>query len=594
MMRPVSALLLGLAAFCAVPAIAAVKTTTGHPTDAAMSAPESLGDLDAPVSIVIFTDLECPFSAATFPIVQQLVKSDPAHIHLAVKEFPLSIHANAELAAEAAEAAGAQGQYFAMANLIQANQKRMSREQYVHYAELLQLDRAKFIRDLDQHRYAKKVRSDRAEGLALGVNVTPTLLINGQTYTGTQSAQTLNVAVHKGLAAAVETDPIPTAAPAVDMAELVKNPTAARGPVNAPVTIVEFTDFQCPFCRRASEPLAQLLAQSGTPVRYVFRNFPLDFHEHAEQAAEAVLAAGAQGKFWPMHDLLFANQKDLSRNNLINLAGQLHLDMARFTRDLDSGKYTAQVAADRELGVAANVDGTPAFFINGHRIDGAMSLPELNQAVALAQSRATDGEIAGSRTTAAGVSQTATVVAGQKNAPVTLVWFSNIQTATAKQMGQLIRQLAGDSVTDTVSKSNATGSSDSQVRVLFKFYGLPDHSAAPLAHLALVSAAAQGKFWQLYDAITSQQFSGDAVKDRASILAAAQSAGLDTTRIDAAMNAGLDAQEIHADTAEAEWRGIRGVPTLYINQFRVDGLQSPALYSAYIQKALADSHSSGN
>ena len=378
MMRPVFALLLGLAAFCAVPATAAVKTTTAHPRDAAMAAPESLGDLDAPVSIVIFTDLECPFSAATFPVVQQLVKSDPAHIHLAVKEFPLSIHANAELAAEAAEAAGAQGQYFAMANLIQANQKRMSREQYVHYAELLQLDKAKFIRDLDQHRYAKKIRSDRAEGLALGVNVTPTLLINGQTYTGAQSLQTLNVAVHKGLAAAAKPDSIATAAPAVDMAELVKNPTAARGPANAPVTIVEFTDFQCPFCRRASEPLAQLLAQNGTPVRYVFRNFlTLTSHSSAHRAAEAAEAAGAQNKFWEMHDFLYDHQLALSDKHLKVYATQVGLDMERFNRDLMLHTHALRVHEDILNAGQIGVSTAPAFFINDTRHVGPCDFESL-------------------------------------------------------------------------------------------------------------------------------------------------------------------------------------------------------------------------
>jgi protein-disulfide isomerase len=546
-------------------------------------AANTLGSLDAPVSIVIFTDFECPFSAATFPIVQQLAQSDPTHIHLTVKQFPLSIHKDSELAAEAVEAAGAQGEYFRMAGLIQANQKQMTREQYLHYAEFLHLDMAAFSRDLDEHRYRAKIQGDLAEGNALGVHATPTLLINGRTFTGSQSADLLTAAIRSSLKEAAKSDSTQLLAslPPVDMTTLVHDPTEARGPVDAPVTIVEFTDFECPFCRRASLPIALLLQQSGTPVRYVFRNFPLDFHEHAELAAEAALAARAQGKFWPMHDLIFSNQKDLSRQGLITLAEQLHLDVARFTNEIDTGKYKAEIAADRALGVEANVNGTPAFFINGRRIDGALTLPELTQAVALAGPSRQGGQAVASSAEST-LPRTATLVAGRRNAPVTLTWFADIQTSSAAHMGQLVRQLAGES------------EADSKVKVVFKYYAAPGHAAAPFAHLALVEAAAQGRFWQLYDALTAVRFTSDTAADRAAIVSAAKTAGLDVARVEVAMSAGLDAADLRADTAEAEWRGIRGVPTLFVNQIRIDGLQSPALYADYIAKALAKGPTSGN
>jgi protein-disulfide isomerase len=546
----------------------------------------TIGSLDAPVSIVIYTDLECPYSAATFPVVQQLVESDPAHIHLTVRQFPLSFHKDAEFAAEAVEAAGAQGQYFRMAGLIQANQKQMTRDQYMHYAEFLHLDMAAFTRDLDEHRYRAKVQGDLAEGNALGVHATPTLLINGRTLTGSQTADLLSTTIRASLNEAAKGDATQVLSssaslPPVDMTALVRDPTEWRGPADAPVTIVEFTDFECPFCRRASLPIALLLQQSGTPVRYVFRNFPLDFHAHAELAAEAALAARAQGKFWQMHDLLFSNQKNLSRQSLINLAEQLHLDVARFTNEIDAGKYKAEIAADRTLGVQADVNGTPAFFINGRRVDGALTLPELTQAVALAGS-SRQGAQAIASTTESSLPHTSTVVAGRQKTPVTLTWFADIQTSSAARMGQLVRQLAGDS------------GADAKVRVVFKYYAAPGHVAAPFAHLALVEAAAEGRFWQLYDALTAVHFTSDTIADRAAIVSAAKAAQLDASRVEAAMSAGLDAADLRADTAEAEWRGIRGVPTLFVNQIRIDGLQSPSLYTDYIAKALAQTPSSGN
>ena len=557
----------------------------------------TLGSLEAPVSIVMFADLECPYSAATFPILMQLVKSDATHIHLTVKHFPLNIHDNADLAAEAVEAAGAQGEYFHMAALIQANQKQMGRDQYIHYAKFLHLDVASFSRDLDEHRFRAKVQGDFAEGIALGVHATPTVMINGRMFNGAQSADVLKEAIRVSLAEAPASNAVQTATavslPPVDMTALMLDPTATRGPANAPVTIVEFTDFQCPFCRRASEPVAQLLEQSGTSVHYVFRNFPLDFHDRAELAAEAAMAARAQGKFWEMHDLLFAHQKDLGRQTFIDLAEQLHLDVARFTSDLDSGKYKAEIAADRALGVEADVNGTPAFFINGRRIDGALSLPELEQAVALANSTGQPAQ-AVAASSEGGQPRTSTLIAGQRNAPVTLTWFSDIQTSSAARMGQLVRQLAGVSSDELTTASGTASTSASKVRVLFKYYAVTGHKAAPFAHLALVEADAQGRFWQLYDALTAHHFTGDSAADRAAILSASKSVGLDISKVEAAMSAGLDAADLRADTAEAEWRGIRGVPTLYINQIRVDGLQSPALYASYIRQALVQETASGN
>jgi len=583
-------------------ALAVAPALSQPPKNAAFEVPHSiapvqadntLGSLEAPVSIEMFTDLECPYSAATFPIVQQLVQSDPAHIHLTVKQFPLDIHSGAELAAEAVEAAGAQGEYFRMTDLIQANQKQMGRDQYIHYAQFLHLDVAIFTRDLDGHRFRAKVQGDLAEGTALGVHLTPTILINGRALHGAQSAEALKDAIRASLAEVTKNDPAQTAVavslPPVDMTALTRDPTATRGSVHAPVTIVEFTDFQCPFCRRASEPITQLLEQSGTPVRFVFRNFPLDFHDHAELAAEAAMAARAQGKFWEMHDLLFAHQKDLGRQTFIDLAEQLHLDIARFTSEIDGGKYKAEIAADRALGVEADVNGTPAFFINGRRIDGALSLPELEQAVVLANSTGQHME-AVAAASESGQTRTSTLIAGQKNAPVTLTWFSDIQTSSAARMGQLVRQLANIS-SEKVAANPGTAS---KVRVLFKYYAVPGHKAAPIAHLALVEAADQGRFWQLYDTLTAVHFTGDSTTDRAAILSAAKSAGLDVSRVEAAMSDGLDAADLRADTAEAEWRGIRGVPTLFVNQIRIDGLQSPAIYTNYIRQALAQETASGN
>ncbi len=147
--------------------------------------------------------------------------------------------------------------------------------------------------------------------------------------------------------------------------ELTTEGSPARGDEAAPITIVEFSDFQCPHCALAHEPLREVIERHPGRVRVVFKHFPLSFHTHAELAARAAVAAQMQGKFWEMHDLLFQNQADLSPELIERLANQIGLDMRRFRADRDSDEVGRRVAADRALGEEAGVQGTPALFING-------------------------------------------------------------------------------------------------------------------------------------------------------------------------------------------------------------------------------------
>jgi protein-disulfide isomerase len=152
-------------------------------------------------------------------------------------------------------------------------------------------------------------------------------------------------------------------------------PVDSKDPVwgnrNAPVTIVVFSDFQCPFCSRAVSTLKQLEDDYKGKLRIAFKQLPLPFHDKAHLAAEAALAANEQGKFWPYHDKLFANQQALDRPSLEKYAEELGLNMAKFRAALDSGKYKAKVDKDAQEGAAVGATGTPTFFINGTRLVGA-------------------------------------------------------------------------------------------------------------------------------------------------------------------------------------------------------------------------------
>jgi protein-disulfide isomerase len=155
----------------------------------------------------------------------------------------------------------------------------------------------------------------------------------------------------------------------------------AKGPDSAPVTIVEFSDFQCPFCARLIPTLEQVKAKYGDKVRVVFRQFPLAMHAQAQKAAEASLCANEQGKFWEMHDAMFKNQQQLAVENLKAKAAELGLKAETFNSCLDSGKYVQQIQQDMEAGTAAGVNGTPALFVNGRFINGAVPLEQITEVV---------------------------------------------------------------------------------------------------------------------------------------------------------------------------------------------------------------------
>lgn len=145
----------------------------------------------------------------------------------------------------------------------------------------------------------------------------------------------------------------------------------AAGPADAPVTLVEYGDFECPFCGQAHPIVQALQARLGPRLRFVFRNFPLtEVHPHAEHAAEAAEAAGAQGRFWQMHDLLYERQDALDDADLVEDAREVGLDAGRVARELAEETWAPAVRADFRSGVRSGVNGTPTFFINGERFDG--------------------------------------------------------------------------------------------------------------------------------------------------------------------------------------------------------------------------------
>ncbi len=153
--------------------------------------------------------------------------------------------------------------------------------------------------------------------------------------------------------------------------EIEEGDNPAIGPKDAPVKIIEFTDYQCPFCGKARPTVNQILSDYKGKVRYILRDFPLSFHKDSVKAHEAAHCAGEQNKYWDMNKKLFGDQKNIKPDDLQKYAGEIHLNMDKFNTCLNSGKYTALIQQNQSYGESVGVSGTPAFFINGRMVSGA-------------------------------------------------------------------------------------------------------------------------------------------------------------------------------------------------------------------------------
>jgi len=164
------------------------------------------------------------------------------------------------------------------------------------------------------------------------------------------------------------------------------------GRPDASVTVLEYGDYECPYCRGAARDVAEMLGRYPASVRFVFRNFPIaQLHPHAEQAAEAAEAAGAQGKFWPMYELLLQPASRLELGSLLDYAADLGLDLGRFRDEVTGRAYTGKIERDIQEGIRDGVNATPKFYVDGERIDGKLPLEGVEDAIRAAVRAASEG-----------------------------------------------------------------------------------------------------------------------------------------------------------------------------------------------------------
>jgi protein-disulfide isomerase len=361
----------------------------------------SKGAKDALVTIVQYSDYQCPFCSRVEPTIEKVMTEYKGKVRVVWRDLPLPFHPNAMPAAIAARAAGEQGKYWEMHDKIFANQQTMDRPTYEKYAQELGLNMGKFKASLDAEKGKDAIQADATGGGKIGARGTPAFFINGKFLSGAQpfemfkakideEVKTAEALVAKGTPKAKVYEVLMkdaksevAAAPAGGGGEekgpeqdktifkVAAGSSYSKGAKNPALDVVIFSDFQCPFCSRVEPTLKQMEKEYGSKVRFTWKNYPLPFHNNAEPAAEAAMAAGAQGKFWEMHDKLFANQQSLDRPSLDKYAQELGLNMAKFKADLDASKYKSTIEAETKEGSAIGVTGTPAVFINGRKISGA-------------------------------------------------------------------------------------------------------------------------------------------------------------------------------------------------------------------------------
>lgn len=352
------------------------------------------GNVAAAVTLVIFSEYQCPFCARVEGTIKELETKYGKDLRIVWKDNPLPFHDKAEPAARAGIAAHAQGKFWEFHDKLFANQQALGLEELKGHAKELGLNMAKFDADMNAPTAAASIKEDQALATRLAARGTPHFFVNGFRLRGAQPAPKFIEIIDRELARAKakiaagtpaagvydalqasankgEAKMLAGSAPTPGKPEAPKAPVKitigdapSKGPANAKVTIVTYTDFECPFCSRFATNLDEAI--KGNPdVRIVLKQFPLPFHKNADLAAQASLAAHAQGKFWEMHDKIFANAKALTRADLEGYATETGLNMAKFKEALDKGTFAQQVKDEMAEGQKIGVQGTPSWFVNG-------------------------------------------------------------------------------------------------------------------------------------------------------------------------------------------------------------------------------------
>ena len=365
------------------------------------------------------------------------------------------------------------------------------------------------------------------------------------------------------------------------------------GSERALVTVVAFTDYECPYCAKADKTLLTLRAELGDDLRIALAMRPLPMHEHAAAAARAVLAAGEQGKAEAMHTRLFADPSALDDAGLVASARAIGLDLRAFDAARTSPSTTAALERMDTLASSLGANGTPTFFVNGRRLIGARPYEQFRALVEEERVRAKEMLAHGvARDTVYGALMAAAPVhvartspeiddvvtdvaindapaRGAMRAPVTIALFSDFECPYCVKAEATLRTIEA--------------AYPGKVRIAFKHRPLPMHDHARLAAKASLAAEAQGRFWEYHDVLVAHR---DAL-DRTSLEGYATAIGMDSRRFMRDIDDPRLEARVSADETQAAKLHVDGTPTAFVNGRRITGAQPIAVYRAAVERALA-------
>jgi len=352
----------------------------------------SRGPADAPVTIIEFSDFHCPFCKRVQPTLDQLMQNYPGKIRHIWRHLPLSIHPGADRVHEASECAAEQNKFWEFHDKVFENQQAARGDDtLIGIAAQAGLDQGKFKECLQSGKFKDLIQQEITKGGQAGARGTPAFFVNDQFISGAQPYANFERAVESILNPG-KVQPLPPAPrdgsggarpqaqKVVQFDDLEGKP--AIGPKDAPVTIVEFSDFHCPFCQRVQPTIDQLMKNYEGKIRRVWRHYPLPFHQGADRVHEASECAAEQDKFWEFHGNVFENPQAAKGDDaLIGLAKQTGLNEKKFKGCLESGKYKDLIQKEIAKGSQSGVSGTPAFFINGRLLSGAQPYASFDNVV---------------------------------------------------------------------------------------------------------------------------------------------------------------------------------------------------------------------
>ena len=351
----------------------------------------SIGPADAKVTIVKFVDIQCPYCKRTIPTVEKIMNTYGDDVRVVFKNNPLPFHKEAPLAAEAALAAGDQGKFWEMYKLLLDKQKALKKDDLLGYASSLGLNTVAFEKALDDNAHKDLIDKEQKQARALGATGTPAFFINGRYLRGAQPFEKFKPIIDEEIAGkrppfrwaknVKEQEKAKKKAEEKKVHDIDPGASYSRGPQGAKITMIEFSDFECPFSKKFQVTIGALLEAHPEKIRHVFKHNPLKFHKKAPLAHQAVLAAGEQDKFWEMHAKIFEDHKKIEKENLLEKAEALGLDVGKFTKALDDGTYKEVVDGDLSYGAKYGVRGTPTIFINGRKIVGAQPLEKFESVI---------------------------------------------------------------------------------------------------------------------------------------------------------------------------------------------------------------------